>query len=1038
MYDDEHFVSLPLAIPIFVFPAGQASESETKIIKHLGSTEFNIEIPANSDFHQNCVKKNIIAPYHIRAKYVPFRHITEFLVYYKVFKNEFDVFLENLKKEQNEISKILPLIFHLYYNIIVLIDCEENKDPEIIREQVMNVIQTRTRLSFFYFNYPANATDNPPSNATILLKEYSDQTCIHSIAQALQDPVIISIYDTEIFQIYSSKAKYNKDSQNYKYIVNVLVRNSLRLISDEKEIVGQAFEEIFKLTDLSKEANGLVCEIRGLIEERFFGLTTSFSKPPNDYSLWALAENDITPFFYFSNACFFYNTGKYYTKSVDCGLRVLKMGNSDVINSLCTLICKETSKKGMFLRGKQLISLCLYLNHKRTAALVAYRLGTNFQEKKKAEFFVLCLNILLDLQKEKQEKKEQIKTITRSPSAQARFEANEKNDIGLNLSNLFSHIVSQLFVYINDVPKLTKLLLTILSVVGTELPSETLHMMFAFLKAITISDLQFAVHLKISVLKCEPIKPNISIQERSAGKSVFIYNGVSGKNSKLVTSVGSPLLINVRLNNPYSEAVPIISRFDVSSNQHLRVDDIAVDLTPRNSTDLQMMVTPTASGSYSISRISFTVFDCLQYIDLLKPIEFTAVKNAPSFSVRTDLLNRTLSAFEGEWINFKVWILNTSPETAISNITLNFKDAFAHAVVSKPILPLEPLSESSVSVKFKATLRTKSISFSVICDSYFNDSSENQSNESKEGQENSSNSKDNQENNVMKATYDFSREIEVSPGLSIQSIFPLSTRPETFNDNKSLIYFGIDLFNFSPVTITFTASFHPNNKKEQIPFTGFLNSNPLKLAVANNGSSILLVAADRDCIKQFISTFNDTVRTNLIKNEIEKKSNTKMSKEEYQQTEKIAAFAAYLDESLSIEWTTAGGRNGSVDKTLLIPDSQILDIILKRSIISADIVYKEKDKVVKNPTQFKDTNILITFSSPVKSCKLIFDELDLTNDLNACNDIAWQGTLEYKYENTEYSFILCFLEAKKYNLYLVYTEENNHTASIPIQIDVNK
>ena len=282
-------------------------------------------------------------------------------------------------------------------------------------------------------------------------------------------------------------------------------------------------------------------------------------------------------------------------------------------------------------------------------------------------------------------------------------------------------------------------------------------------------------------------------------------------------------------------------------------------------------------------------------------------------------------------------------------------------------------------------------------------------------------------------------DIQFSVQLQISVIKCEPVKPKiTIHDNKSLIYFGIDLFNFSPVTITFTASFHPNNEKEQISFTGFLNSNPLKLAVANNGSSILLIAADRDCIKQFMSKFNDSVRTNLIKNEIEKKSNTKMSKIEYQQTEKLAAFAAYLDESLSIEWTTAGGRNGSVDKTLLIPDTQILDIILKRVIISADIVLKEKDKVIKHPIQYKDTQVCVAFSSPVKSCKIIFDELDLSHELNAFNDIAWQGKLDYDNESYNYTFTLCFLEAKKYNLYLVYTESNDHQSTIPIQIDVIK
>ena len=56
------------------------------------------------------------------------------------------------------------------------------------------------------------------------------------------------------------------------------------------------------------------------------------------------------------------------------------------------------------------------------------------------------------------------------------------------------------------------------------------------------------------------------------------------------------------------------------------------------------------------------------------------------------------------------------------------------------------------------------------------------------------NTKKNAENHIMKASYDFTRDVEVCPGLSIQSIFPLSMRPETFNDNKSLIYFGIGLF----------------------------------------------------------------------------------------------------------------------------------------------------------------------------------------------------------------------------------------------------
>ncbi|EAX89439.1 hypothetical protein TVAG_327810 [Trichomonas vaginalis G3] len=668
-----HITELPLAVPIFVLPAGVVTESELEVINKLNEKTTTIETKNAHDFNEFCLKRKLKHGDSFEAQFVPFNNLDEFLQYFNIF---------NLSGRFS---------FQDCYTVVVLIDFTVNLDVSRVQqnfEQIFQNAKFSKRIVYFLYNCPADELVEIPRFYQ-LLQSFNLSTSTQTITNFVKPHVIDSIMMTDRFVNYAGKKKfahaYESDTPN-----------AFRIVSHDPNMVIKSIEQFPKASDGSPEMVAAICELHALVDEKYRGLIKPLSKSMLELSPWSLNESDSQAFCSFSAACGAYLKFNKFTKAVDCALHAMKMEQKVMTDKYILSIIANHISDDMEYRSWCFIKILEATNNFHKAALVSYRVGQAFKKhepiqgqiKKWIDFMIESIRIF-----------------------------HSRNAMGIELKTLFSGILSEILE--SGLPislyQSNKLFIEIFALQGPLLPPNTQRDLNSFLLTASNNDTNYSYKFPFSIIQAEAIPPQASIQLPKTMSSVFIYNAVSKSNQNLVIPVGYPQRIAAKIRNPYK--IPIKISYLVSHVDGLQCERHNADFKALCDTDVICNVTPLVEGSFTIDSLMVCMYDIPTMVKLPQPITFKSVANAPTFTVRTDLPNnKTIEAYDGESLTFHVWVLNTSSRTEISQAQLQFRPDVIHTVTcSAHDMFIEPFDERSFTITFVANTGMKNLSFSVVC-----------------------------------------------------------------------------------------------------------------------------------------------------------------------------------------------------------------------------------------------------------------------------------------------------------------------------------
>lgn len=949
-----YITELPLAIPIFVLPAGVVTEQELAVINKLN--EKILQIDTSKDFMAACNDKKLSCSTQIEAQFIPFQDFNDFIKYFHV------------------LNLTTHFAFHDFYTIVVLIDYVANLDVAKIQNHLNALVPKKERIIYFLHNYPVDDIAASPEFYP-LLQNYSLSTTTKTITDFVISHIFDAVKCSERFKNLNGKS--NKFAHHYES--DILY--AFHLVSHDPDLIVKAIEEFSKSSDGSPEMTAAICELHALIDERYKGLIKPLSKSMLELSPWPLGETDPQVFCSFSAACGAYMKCNKFLKAVDCALHALKMQPKITIDrSVLGIICNHITDD-MDYRSWAMINILQQTNNPHKAALVAYKIGQAFnkyepidgQYKKWIDFMIESIRIF-----------------------------HNQNAKGIELKSIFSKILSQILESGLTIPLYpsNKLFIEIFAAQGPYLPPNIQDDLNRFLRIPSNNNTNYTFNFPFTVVACEPIPPQTSIQLPKTSNSVFIYNGVSSKDKNLVIPVGSPQRILATIHNPYQ--IPVTISYLLTPGEGLQSERYNTVIKESSDVEVYCSITALTEGTFTISTLTMYMFDIPNEIKLPAPITFKAVANAPSFTVRTDLPNnKTIEAYDGENITFHVWILNTSSRIEITEMSLQFKpDVIAHVSCSARDVILEPFEERSFTVTVVANTQMKNIWFSIVCTT----------------------------SSHVTSSMSIDRPIEVVPGIIIHSIYPLPLVPEVplTPQSPSIVFLAVELLNSSSEALVITFSF--DRSAGDFP-GGFIGSEKMTGAIAGNGNNyVFLLAAGREELAECINNFTDHPRAAALRSHVETLTNKKLTSNEFKVVRKQAAVGAFFEKHLFLQWSSANGRSGNIDMRLLRPEKSVIELIEAENVTASLKVVNQHGKVIQ--------------PDKIPSCTDIFFVVETSKCASSCSimmfnepSVVWEDSLTIEENSNEFRFKLYFIEQNTYNFtvrFSVDSREKNTPFSVTV------
>ena len=645
---------LQYATPLLVVAASEVSEGCLEAMKELCNCQFTISSKNFPNLVSSCGKYNVEVPNSIIVQPIYCRSINDLIQFQKTLdKEKYHTFLK-------------------WYCTLAFIDYSVNKNVDDTRNNFLNCKEIKSDRSNFVI-YQASES---------LFKYHTETTCVcfdnFSISVAIsciQDFIARGIASTAIklldygFTEMKIEPKSVRDAK-VKADFAGLSNNT----TDFLQIVKGALKELEGTTDYA--LLGSFYEIIGLMELRNPDFTHTHKLIPNNSQMAAFnwfpsfTQRALQLLVVSAN---YYNKANCYGYCIDCGIRIIIYGYTEVIQSIAYYINQHSKEEQVIQRSWDLINVVNRLKMKRKAALLASQFSKTFSQTDTANTYsIFALKIIL-------------KESDSSSLVQIR--------------DLCIPIIMTLLDEKEKVPmhEYSKFLSKTMSTIGPSLAEDHQKNLFNELEAHSCEK----INLPLQLRKMEVDKLPYSITKRDknkhSGSGVFLYSYLSTADNfiEYTVDINHSITVSAHFFNPFSIVIK-------AENVHLISDGTAIcdnstqHFQPNSENKIPCHITPQKIGKCTIKGISMTFFGAKQDFLLKNPIILSVVGNVPNFHLRTDLpLSSSLTLYDGEIHEFTIWVTNLG-DVPISDLEVNFLQPELARLIEGPTLPILPHSMSKL------------------------------------------------------------------------------------------------------------------------------------------------------------------------------------------------------------------------------------------------------------------------------------------------------------------------------------------------------
>lgn len=642
------------ATPLLVVAASEVSDDCLQAMKELCNCQFTISSKNFPNLVSACGKYNVEVPNSIIVQPIYCRSINDLIQFQKTLdKEKYHTFLK-------------------WYCTIAFIDYSVNKNVDETRKNFLNCTEIKSDRSTFVI-YQSEES---------LFRYHSETTCVcfdnFSVSVAIsciQDFIARAIASTAIKLLNYG---FNEMKIEPKTVRDAKVKADFAGLSnnttDFLQIVKGALKELEGTTNYA--LLGSFYEIIGLMELRNPDFTHTHKIVPSSNQLpafnWfpSFSQKALQLFVVSAN---YFNRANYYGNCIDCGIRIIIYGYTEVIQSIAYYINHHAKEEAVIQKSWDLINVVNRLKMKRKAALLASQFSKSFNQTDTSNTYsIFALKIIL-------------KESDSSSLVQVR--------------DLCIPIIMTLLDEKEKVPmeEYSKFLSITMSTIGPSLSADHQTHLFNELEAHSCRKINLPLHLQ----KIETDKLSYQITKRDinkkSGSSVFLYSYLSTTDNyiEFTVDINHSITISAHFFNPFSIVLKAENVHLIADNSSL-CDYSTQYFQPNSENKIPCHITPQKVGECTIKGISMTFFGAKQTFLLKEPIILSVVGNVPNFHLRTDLpLSSNMTLYDGEIHEFTIWVTNLG-EVPISELEVNFLQPEIARVIEAPKLPILPHSMSKL------------------------------------------------------------------------------------------------------------------------------------------------------------------------------------------------------------------------------------------------------------------------------------------------------------------------------------------------------
>lgn len=636
------------ATPLLVVAASEVSDDCLEAMKELCSSQFSISSKNFPHLASACEKFDVEVPNAIIVQPIYCRSINDLIQFQKSLdKKKYHTFLK-------------------WYCTLAFIDYSVNKNIDETRNIFLSCEEIKIDRSTFVIY---QATES-------LFRYHTETTCVcfdnftTSVAiSCIQDFIARPIASTVIKLL---EYGFNELKLEPKSVRDAKVRADFAGLSNNTteflQIVKGAMKELEGTSNYA--LLGSFYEIIGLMELRNPDFTHTHKLIPSSSQPAAfnwLPNFTQRPLQLFMAAANNYNKAYYHGSCIDCGIRVIICGYTEIIQSIAYYIDQHSKDEEVIFRSWDLINVVSRLGMKRRAALLASQFSKTFVQTDTANTYtIFALNIIL--------------------------KSSDSSSV-VQIRDLCIPMIMTLLEEKEKVPMpvYSKFLSKTMSTIGPSLNFENQTNLFNELEAHSCE--KISLPLQLSKMEIDKLPYTITKQDinKRSGSGVFLYSYLSNTDtfSEFTVDINHLITVSAHFYNPFSITLKAENVHLIADNSSF-CDTSTQYLKPNSENIIPCHITALKEGQCTIKGISMSFFGAKQNFLLKEPITISAVRNVPNFHLRTDLpLSSSLTLYDGEVHEFTIWITNLG-EIPISNLQINFLQPDIARLIEGPKLPINP------------------------------------------------------------------------------------------------------------------------------------------------------------------------------------------------------------------------------------------------------------------------------------------------------------------------------------------------------------
>ncbi|OHT11909.1 hypothetical protein TRFO_18494 [Tritrichomonas foetus] len=963
------FSQLSPSIPIILIPAGVHTSNALDIVQKASREPFRISARNQSELLDNCANHNIPCPQEFWAHFIPCYSISDYFL-----------LSERLNSEK-------CFYFYQFISVIILVDYTVNKSVEAIQENYSKIINKSFPTGYFIYRSTEDIMYLFSDTTCISFDTYSKENVLNHIHQFAYNFVIQSISKNSIFM---SNVKYGDDLSVFP------IKTSLACVaSDIKEIIPH-FRKIVPTIENFDQMNHLAafCELCGSLERIFPGFIKQI-KISDVFNIGKAPWCDSSEFFQndffqsdlfqcLSTAGYLYYISNNIDKCMDCGLRCIACGFTQLIPKVSSLIQRNSTYPMMKHRALEFIALCNRLNLVRKAALFEYTFVESLQENDKISHYRHCLNLF---------KYSQLK------------------------EKIQYEIVAPMILYLKNVePYLcAEIISEIFTNFGSKLPLHTQESLFQSLSLLASNDIALITRLCLKLINASIetpqcfIRPLVNSISKSSQKSVFLYSSIKSQNDDQSYYFGKnqQVKILIEIENKFQIPLPFSLSASPSNEDDYYGTETVYVLQPFTPTLVPIIITANKVKDISINSIKASLFGLYDIIDLHTCLNIHIIDEPVIFSITTSLpLNRTIEYFKGEDIHFSIWISNQG-EFPIHSISTDFRRCNIQTTFNKKELPLESMESIHLECKINYQKKISNILGEIKCTS---------------------------ENHSFESVITINQPINIIEGLIPSAIYPLVNQayiPNFKNDTMTMIC--IEIENVSDESFYYTASFDasPLSCNSNFDSNDNCNSNGFGDAILSCTEYHGFIGKKKKCLHLCPISQNDIKDTEIAANDprvimaardAELKFGLSRSMEDRKKIIQLVNLQIFLEKHLSFHWISTNSHKGVLPINSVLPDISFLQA-MNQIYPSVSISYLIGNEEYNEIITEQIVDVCVDFNEfLITKCSL-----DIEKYSSPEIGLIWDGKLTKLSEEglSCFTFRLCFMNPGKYEFPIYFSSNKN-------------